>query len=297
MLAKAGMKDLRSLTTRARVCLDCHLGSGQKSVDHELIAAGHPHLVFELDNYTEAMPRHWASFRQRKNKTGGDEAEGLRAWAIGQAVSFHAGLLQLAWRARSSEWPEFAEMDCYGCHHSLKEKSWRQERAFSSRPQWSLARYAVLRHLIEIFAPEEQATLTRGVDALAQSIAALNTPGEFVASNASRLAAAMDKVIPRIAGASMDMDFARRLVARIARDTSTLLRADLHSSVQAVMAMSTLTSIMSQMDPSLPARRIETVRDSLYREVEAPETFDPRRLSARMAELERLVVGQAKQAK
>jgi len=37
-------------------CLTCHLGTADKFVDHELIAAGHPDLAFELDTFGSAQP-------------------------------------------------------------------------------------------------------------------------------------------------------------------------------------------------------------------------------------------------
>jgi hypothetical protein len=42
-----GMYDTRDLTKRTEKCLSCHLGNEEKSVDHEMIAAGHPDLYFE----------------------------------------------------------------------------------------------------------------------------------------------------------------------------------------------------------------------------------------------------------
>src|SRR5258708_29908038 len=45
----AGMIDTRKLAVRDQVCLTCHLGTTKDQVvDHELIAAGHPDLAFEL---------------------------------------------------------------------------------------------------------------------------------------------------------------------------------------------------------------------------------------------------------
>jgi len=54
-----GMYDTRDLTKRSEKCLSCHLGNDEKSVDHEMIAAGHPDLFFELDTFSDVMPRHW----------------------------------------------------------------------------------------------------------------------------------------------------------------------------------------------------------------------------------------------
>ena len=58
------MRDLRDPVRRAENCLTCHLGTADKAVDHEMIAAGHPDLYFELASFTAAMPRHWKERRE-----------------------------------------------------------------------------------------------------------------------------------------------------------------------------------------------------------------------------------------
>jgi hypothetical protein len=64
----AGMVDTRNVVHRTEKCLECHLGAfpqaaakrpAEKFVDHEMIAAGHPDLYFELDSFSAVMPRHW----------------------------------------------------------------------------------------------------------------------------------------------------------------------------------------------------------------------------------------------
>jgi hypothetical protein len=41
-------------------------------------------------------------------------------------------------RTSSSFWPEFAEYDCYACHHQLQNQSWRQKREALGRKPGSL---------------------------------------------------------------------------------------------------------------------------------------------------------------
>src|SRR6266852_4805209 len=60
----AGMVDTRNVIRRTEKCLECHLGSEKKFVDHEMIAAGHPDLYFELDSFSAVMPRHWKAPRE-----------------------------------------------------------------------------------------------------------------------------------------------------------------------------------------------------------------------------------------
>ncbi len=51
-------------------------------------------------------------------------------------------------------WPEYSEMQCYACHHSLTppEQSWRQARGLRGRrpgdPPWNASRYAVFRDVV-----------------------------------------------------------------------------------------------------------------------------------------------------
>ncbi len=75
----AGMRDLRNLYVRANSCVGCH-----QNVDLELLAAGHPELVFELDGQSATEPRHW---RERRTD------HGTSAWLVGQA----AALREMSW--------------------------------------------------------------------------------------------------------------------------------------------------------------------------------------------------------
>ncbi|HEV8058888.1 MAG TPA: hypothetical protein VGP68_03395, partial [Gemmataceae bacterium] len=66
----------------------------------------------------------------------------VRAWALGQVLSAQAALELLATRASDTgrPWPEFAEYDCFACHHDLKSKSWRAAEQLHGRepgtPNW-----------------------------------------------------------------------------------------------------------------------------------------------------------------
>ena len=54
---KLGMYDTRDLARRTEKCLSCHMGTGEKEVDHTMIAAGHPDLTFQLATFSSAMPQ------------------------------------------------------------------------------------------------------------------------------------------------------------------------------------------------------------------------------------------------
>lgn len=286
---KAGMTDLRTPAGRAQTCLSCHLGDSQRDVNHKLIAAGHPNLIFELGYYASAMPPHWTAYRDRRQKEGREEAEGARAWAVGQAVALRGTLALLAHRARAGAWPEFAEMDCYGCHHALKEGTWRQRssRARSGLAQWSPRGFAMLRHLVAVFAPEDSSALDAGVKQLAQQIARLSVRGETVAASATGMIQIMDRVVPKISKAPMDDAAIKKLADLILNDVAYLKEADLQSTLQAALALNALGSSLARSNPALPKTDLQKSIDALYAHVDPPERFDPERFIKQMAELRR----------
>ncbi|HEY1170154.1 MAG TPA: multiheme c-type cytochrome [Verrucomicrobiae bacterium] len=76
-----GMRDLQNLYVRANSCVACH-----QSISSDLLKAGHPELIFELDGQTQSQPRHW----QEKP----DYHRG-QAWLTGQAVALREMTAQL----------------------------------------------------------------------------------------------------------------------------------------------------------------------------------------------------------
>ena len=79
----AGMRDLRSLDSRAGACVACH-----QNIEPALVDVGkHSPLIFELDGQTSAQPRHWRE---------PDGRSGAQAWYVGQAVAWR----EISWGLR-----------------------------------------------------------------------------------------------------------------------------------------------------------------------------------------------------
>jgi hypothetical protein len=129
--ARDGLIDLSTPGTRAKTCVDCHVGNRSRGMDmnHDLIAAGHPRLNFEFASYQASYPKHW------KEKTVAADFE-VKSWAVGQVATARAALDLLAGRALASKegaarkapapeavWPEFSEYECFSCHHGLTSPS------------------------------------------------------------------------------------------------------------------------------------------------------------------------------
>ena len=126
---KAGMKVLSDTRGLAQACIGCHVGSPTQDLNHDLMAAGHPRLVFELGTYYANLPKHW-----REDKYKADPTYEAKLWAMGRVESARASLELLAVRAKdeSKPWPEFAESDCFSCHANLRPESndWRRRPGY-----------------------------------------------------------------------------------------------------------------------------------------------------------------------
>jgi len=128
-----GLINTKDLARRAEVCAGCHVGQYsqvgllKREVNHDLIAAGHPRLNFELTAFLANMPPHW----NEKNQNADPVERGkrvasfpARAWAVGQLVTLRASLELLHGRSaatgeRAVPWPEFTEYGCFSCHHGF----------------------------------------------------------------------------------------------------------------------------------------------------------------------------------
>lgn len=120
-----GMTATKRLDVRAELCAGCHVGESGREVSHELLAAGHPVLQFEMASHHSRLPKHWDELDDRRNR--GDFE--TRLWAHGQRqllrrATAEAGELESDWR--------LAALDCYGCHRELAAGAWRTS---STTPQ------------------------------------------------------------------------------------------------------------------------------------------------------------------
>jgi hypothetical protein len=243
---RQGMVDTKDLSVRAKTCLGCHLGRGDQVVDHEMIAAGHPDLAFELDTFTFAQPAHHRPAKPYAR---------VRAWAVGQATALAEGM-RLLTRHTGKAWPEFSEMECYQCHHDLRLESWRIQRGYASRKpgaiQMNLARFAVLRNV----APELNESLNRLTSANAFDAAAVAQAARSVEKAADALAAKY---------ATQELD-SRAMLKAIGADIQRIADAGVHAAEQATMSLDTLSAALGRKPAGVA---------SLYSYLERPSAYKP----------------------
>ena len=168
----------------------CHVGTGAADVNHDLIAAGHPRLTFELTVYQARMPRHAST----NDKARYPDFE-ARAWAIGQVASARAALELLAAQAQppARPWPEFAESDCFACHHDLRQPSRRIARGFGGRAPgllpWNDWPYALLPRALPFHPTDDNARALSSLDDLRKLMSRPLPDAARVAGEARKTAA------------------------------------------------------------------------------------------------------------
>ena len=270
----AGLIDTKDPLVRAKTCLGCHLGNDQKVVDHELIAAGHPDLAFELDTFTWAQPAH----HNEVKGAAGNQMPHVRLWAVGEAVKLAEGMRLLASRATKS-WPEFAELECYQCHHDLRAESWRIVRGYPGRRpvslQFSVARTDVLRVLVAQAAPNQRAGLDEALASLSSAVSTRPFDGSAIAQAAQGLARQGDALAANFSKRDFDTSTARDLVRALATDIGRVANNGVLSAEQATMALDSLLASLSGDQ----TKTLEPV-SRLYAYLEHPSTYQPGEFTA-----------------
>ena len=279
-----GMYDTRDVITRTEKCASCHLGGADKSVDHEMIAAGHPDLVFELEAFSAAMPRHWQS------APSSDPWQNVSAWSVGQIVQLREGLQRLEDRSTRGVWPEYAELDCFACHHSLTrpDDSWRQDLGYESRrpgnPPWNQARFAVARHVARIADPAAADKLDADVLRLAGEVTSLQGDRARVTATSASLIQTLDELAKRLAAAPADRARTLQYARAITGDAEQISRLGERSAEQAAMSLETLMGALGK-NGGADAAATRAALDRLFQQLENPSTYDPRRFAPQLRRL------------
>jgi len=283
-----GMRDTRGVISRTGLCLECHLGTREKFVDHEMIAAGHPDLYFELDSFSAVMPRHWKVPRESAPGEPVDDAawSGVRDWAAGQAAQLSASMNRLVWRARNERtdkkdvWPEYAELSCFACHHALgpAKDSWRQEHGYEGRrpgdPAWNASRYAVFRYFAAQVDAGAAQELEKQMQAVSTEMSRLNPDRNGAASAAAAAGTAAQRMAERLAGLAYDRAITLRALQGISENAEAIALADERAAEQAAMAADALYIAYSRDTKPANDAEIRAAINGLFQQLENPSAYN-----------------------
>lgn len=283
---KRGMYDTKDVVKRTDKCLTCHLGASDKFVDHEMIAAGHPDLVFELEAFSAAMPRHW------KEPADADAYKPVRTFAIGQLVHFRASLDRLGRRVKGPVWPEYAELDCFACHHSLTraEDSWRQAQGYEHRarpglPQLQVSRYLTARRVLQAWDPQGATELDGVMGKLQIEASRLVAKPDDVVNLANQARAIVDRGVNRALSAVATPEMANAILRGIFADTPQIAQRGERAAEQAAMAAEVLATALAKARGQ-DAAGLKPAFTELFRQFESPSAYEPGRFVAAMKKAE-----------
>jgi hypothetical protein len=256
-------------------------------VDHELIAAGHPDLYFELDSFMSVMPPHWKDFDK-------DPWLGVRSLGVGQAVQLREQLKRVARESQSGIWPEYAELDCFACHHNLTaaKDSWRQERGYPGRrpgnPPWNLSRYVVFRRVIQEADPQASDQLRSSVDSVYALVTALGSDRKQIAAQAASAAQVADGLAQRLAAMHFDQPTTLRLLKGISFDANDIAEQGERSAEQVTMALDSLFIAYTANDHLANDAQIRAAIHGLFQQVEDPSAYNGLKFAQAMKSLNAL---------
>jgi hypothetical protein len=264
----AGMVDNWDIEKRAQQCLSCHLGDEKRYVDHEMIAAGHPDLVFDLESYTAAMPPHWRPEA---------DSQVLRTWSVGQAVQLRESLQRLSRRAGSGGWPEYSEFECYACHHNLvaADRSWRQRVGYTDRKPgdvpWNAAHFAVLRIIVKETEPELSEDLEKGLTDVFRLTSDRRSDRRAIANAAKHTAAATDQLAQKFKTRNFQRDEAVRILNALSSESVRLSNMGPKTAEQATMAVQSLAVAAPN---AARQKDFDAALKVLYKQIENPSNYN-----------------------
>ena len=271
-LAPRGMVDTRDPARTAETCLRCHLGTSARRVDHELLAAGHPTLAFELDTFAARMPAHWREHAGNRRWFRGG------AWAIGQAVALREGMRLIAAELAAADGPDFSVDECSACHHDLGTDAWRQQTAHARRtegtPTLDVARFALAGALARALDASEAAALDASFERLARA-----GGGSAAPTTARDVVALAERLLERARATPIDCARARTLFRDVAARAETLAYAGFAAAQQTAWALDAL-AVACTADAETPARR---ARGRLFDDLSSQGGYDPARFARALA--------------
>jgi hypothetical protein len=271
------MARTEDLTVRAEKCVVCHVGSSKADVNHDLIAAGHPRLNFEFGAYHANMPHHWREEKDRANRPDFE----ARAWVIGQIVSAKAALELLAFRAAKENdrpWPEFAEYDCFACHHDLQAKSWRQERGYASRKAgeliWGTWYMSMLPRAVEAVLERSDPIVSTEIKAVEAEMQKLSPVPSRVAERAHKLAGRLQQLEKDLDHLHFDQKRLRVLLATIRQSDEKLTAQTWDNAAQFYLTIVALHQARRDSEHEYKDPSLRATLEEMAKQLEFPERYD-----------------------
>ena len=266
----AGLYPTDDAHARAKLCLSCHLGVGNKMATHEIMGAGHPRISFELDTFSALQPAHYVMDKDyRENKWSGSSVE---LWSVGQIEASRQTLMLISERLHSKGlFPELALFDCHSCHHSMSDQKWQANERSNLSPgsvRLNDANFVMLFAIASVVSPDMEKSLKASLKGLHSSV---NNGGD-VKQRISGLLIILDRLDSDLDAADLD-SMTTKLRKTIVKRAAAGKLNDYVGAEQATMALDMLLSLEGER--SKHAKWL----DKLYDSVSDEDHFEPYKFS------------------
>ncbi|MDX1625113.1 MAG: multiheme c-type cytochrome [Wenzhouxiangellaceae bacterium] len=270
-----GMYPTEQPEARARLCLSCHVGTEEKFADHDIMAAGHPRMSFELETFTVNQPAHYEideDYRERKGRIGS-----VNMWATGMVMKAERqlDLLRSDLFAGHGLFPELAFFDCHACHHPMNDMRMHATPVTASLPPGMVrlddSSFQVLMAIGEVL---EDSAAERVRERTRSLHTATTRSREAVREAADELGAAVEEMRRLAADRDYSEAEMREIRELLLERAGSGRYGDFTTAEQAFLAVETLTIVLGEyqaLGPPLDAW-FETLSDE--------HDFDPARYAA-----------------
>ena len=225
---------------------------------------------------------------------------GIRQWSVGQAVQLKDSMNRLVRRVKGTEgkkgvvWPEYGELDCFACHHSLTpaEESWRLRTAsensrgrgyYQSRragdPPYNVSRVVVFQHVaneVDAGTSKELQNTMKNVAALVGSLQPDRNEVEQAAHQAGNLAG---RLADELRTATFDRARTARLLRAISGDADYIADQGERSAEQAAMALDSLY-IAYAKDGGNGTGEVRAAINGLFQQLDNPSAYNAPKFAA-----------------
>lgn len=285
-----GMTPLFDLEVQAKTCAGCHVGAPAdpehgipaRDLNHDLMAAGHPRLTFELSTFRANMPPHWRA-SLHANAPGYEAA----VWAVGQVASAEASAELTHHRAMEAAagkapWPEFAEASCFACHADLHTHSWRHNADYYAgrRPgaipanRW----FSAMLPALDAVAPGKSEPAAKALHALAAELNHAYPDPAKVGSLAEVAHKDLASLLAAVKGVEYKPEAVKALAASLAKQTEAFKDPDWDDLTQAALAAAALREAAGSDHTPETQKALDAIFIGLAYppSYESPESYSPR---------------------
>jgi hypothetical protein len=281
----SGMYPTEDPVKRAELCLSCHFGDDKKFVTHRIMGAGHPRMSFELDTFTAIQPAHYAiddDYRKRKAV-----ANGIRTWAIGQAIALKRRVDAAADPKRGWDglFPELVLFDCQACHHPLTSPTW-QARPSTGLPAGVIRFDDSNALMLEIIASHVDGDLGSTLKQQVKDLHAGTLQGqEAYKAAADALKETADGLVAKFSSHTFGKDDITAMMNGVLAEAAAAEFSDYAGAEQAAMALSAIASAARSAGMADLAGSIDAPLNKAFNALEKYDGWDYAGFKSAIAEI------------